>query len=99
MQAQARGMGGRLYLFTPEALAEVPEATGAYFLFRGEDPVYAGIAAGGATLRSELTAQLHCRRGAAQATHFTWQAAGDALEAYRLQLAAYARWGAWTRPE
>jgi hypothetical protein len=84
-------------LFSAEAVADVPEVTGAYILFRGVRPLYAGIAAGAATLRSELRAHL---RGANVATHFSWQAAGDALDAYRLQLTAYANWEfAWMRPE
>jgi hypothetical protein len=82
-------------LFTADAVSEVPEVTGAYILFRGAHPIYAGIAAGAATLRSELRAHL---RGA-ETTHFSWQAAADALDAYRLQLAAYADWeSAWMRP-
>jgi hypothetical protein len=85
-------MGERLLAFTAEALSGVPHATGAYFLFRGRQPVCAGVAAGGATLRSELGARLRGDFGPNSATHFAWVANGDPLQAYRLQLAAYGRW-------
>jgi hypothetical protein len=86
-------------LFTAEAVATVPEVTGAYVLFREQHPLYAGIAAGGATLRSELAAHLHATRRDGHVTHFSWQAAANALDAYRLQLTAYAHWRCeWMRP-
>ena len=75
--------------FTAEAVAAVPEVAGVYILFRGQQPVYAGIAAGAASLRAELNAQLIGRRGTDEATHFWWQSTGDVLEAYRMQLAVY----------
>jgi hypothetical protein len=76
-------------LFTAEAVAGVPEVTGVYILFRGQHPIYAGIAAGAATLRSELAARLSGALGINEATHFWWQSTGDALDAYRMQLAVY----------
>ena len=82
-------MGERLLPFTSAAIERVPHATGAYFLFRAREPVCAAVAAGGATLRSELAARL---AQGSDATHFSWIRTADALHAYRLQLAAHARW-------
>jgi hypothetical protein len=80
--------------FTADAVALVPEGMGAYVLFKGPQPLFAGMAAGGATLRSELTAHLRGDFGprTRAATHFTWRATAEALEAYHLQIAAHARW-------
>lgn len=84
--------------FTAAALRRVPSRTGVYFLFRDHEPVCAGVASGGASLRSELAARLKMEHGVNRATHFNWIETGDPLTAYRLQLAAYACIRAPDRP-
>lgn len=93
-------MGGPLR-FTVDALDLVPQSPGTYFLFRGPLLLFAGMAAGGATLRSELSAHLRGDFGARTraATHFAWLATHDVLEAYRLQLAAHACWDLRANPK
>ena len=81
----------RLLPFTAEAIRSVPCVRGTYFLFRGTTPICAAVAAGGATLHSELHARLKADKAGA-ATHFTWIQADDPLQAYRLQLDAHAGW-------
>ena len=80
--------------FTAAAVARVPNVTGAYFLYRGWRPVFAGVACGGATLRDELRAHRRGDFGPATrgATHFSWRGTRDPLTAYRMQLGAHARW-------
>jgi hypothetical protein len=80
--------------FTFEMLAAVPQVTGTYFVFRLDEPLYVGVAAGGANLRSELVRHLARELGipTRHATHFWWHATDDVMEAYRLQLAAHAVW-------
>jgi hypothetical protein len=86
-------MRERLLPFTARFVRCVPRATGTYFLFRGEEPLCAGVAAGAASLRSELEARFRRMRGEERPTHFYWIESGDVLTAYRLQLSAYALWG------
>jgi hypothetical protein len=83
-------MGERLRLFTAEAMGEVPRSGGTYFLFRGRELLCAAVAAGGATLQSELSARLRREPDTGSATRFAWIATDDPLQAYRLQLEAYA---------
>ena len=84
----------RLHPFTAAAVARVPRVAGAYFLYCGLRPVFAGVACGGATLRDELSAHRRGDFGAStrDATHFSWRGTPDAVAAYRIQLGAHARW-------
>jgi hypothetical protein len=78
----------------PENLAAVPEGQGAYILYARQSPIYAGVAAGGTTLRAELAAHLRGEYGeqTREATHCAWQETASSLAAYGLQLAVHARW-------
>jgi hypothetical protein len=82
------GMGRRRQ-FTALAIARVPAGPLAYVLLRGAAPLYAGVAAGGATLRRELAAHLRGEFGTAgrAPTHFSYELCPDALHAYCAQVA------------
>jgi hypothetical protein len=81
----------RLY-FTARGISAAPAAGGAYLLYRGARPVYAGVAAGAATLRKELRSHLRGEFGHTKATHFSYQVCADPLRAYAAQLEVHARW-------
>jgi len=82
----------RYFHFTARGIAAAPAAPGAYLLYRGARPVYAGVAAGAATLRGELRAHLGGEFGRTAATHFSCQVCADPLRAYAAQLEVHARW-------
>jgi hypothetical protein len=69
-----------------------PLTAGVYRLFRGQRIVHVGMAAGDATLRSEILAHARGDYGAAtqSADHVDWEVAPDALFAYRRFLSVFA---------
>ena len=70
-----------------------PRSPGVYRLYRGERLIHIGMAAGSATLRSEIIAHARGACGAATqaADHADWEVAPDALFAYRRFLSLFAR--------
>ena len=81
----------RRFSFTARAVARAPAARGAYLLYRESRLVYAGVAAGAATLRGELEAHLRGEFAPSPATHFSYEVCAEPLRAYAAQLAAHAR--------
>jgi len=69
-----------------------PRTAGVYRLYRGTRIVHVGMAAGGATLRSEILAHARGERGAATQSAETvdWEVAPDAAFAYRRFLSVFA---------
>ena len=69
-----------------------PLAPGVYRLYCGKRIVHVGMAAGAATLRSELLAHAHGDYGAAtqSADRVDWEVAPDAFFAYRRFLSVFA---------
>lgn len=83
--------------FIETRIAEAPTAQGAYRLYKDTRVIYVGMAAGGATLRSELNRHARGHFGALSqaATHFDYRVADDAQEAYRVYLDLYLSSGLW----
>lgn len=81
---------------TNQALARLAESTplapGVYRLYCGKHIVHVGMAAGAATLRSELLAHARGEYGAAtqSADRVDWEVAPDAVFAYRRFLSVFA---------
>lgn len=74
-------------------LAEAsPPSPGVYRLYCGERIVHVGMAAGGATLRSEILAHARGEYGPAtqSADHVDWEVSPDAALAYRRFLSVFA---------
>lgn len=70
-----------------------PLAPGLYRLYQGERVIHVGMAAGAATLRSEIVAHASGEYGAAtqSADDVDWEVAPDAFLAYRRFLSVFAR--------
>ena len=68
-----------------------PLSAGVYRLYRGQRLLHVGMAAGAATLRSEVIAHARGEYGAATrlANRVQWEVAPDALFAYRRFLSVY----------
>lgn len=79
------------YDFDATSILRVPAAPGAYRLYRNARIVYVGMAAGGATLRSELRRHFRGDFGPAtrSATEFEYCEAADAFAAYQAYLELY----------
>jgi hypothetical protein len=81
---------------TNQALARLaqgsPPSPGVYRLYCGKRILHVGMAAGGATLRSELLAHARGEYGAAtqSADRVDWEVAPDAAFAYRRFLSVFA---------
>ena len=80
-------------------LEKIPASEGVYRLYRGARLLHIGMAAGAATLRSELLLHAHGEYGPAtqQADRVDWEVSPDALSAYEIFLALYAEatYSAW----
>jgi len=76
-----------------QLIRRCPRAPGVYRLYHGKRMVHIGMAAGSATLRSEMVAHARGAYGAATqaADHADWEVAPDALFAYRRFLSLFAR--------
>jgi hypothetical protein len=75
-----------------ERAKSCPASTGVYRLYRGARIIHVGMAAGAATLRSELLAHAAGEYGAETqaADKVDWEVAPDAAFAYRRFLSLYA---------
>lgn len=79
----------------PNTLADqardCPDCAGVYRLYRGQSLLHVGMAAGGATLRSEILCHARGDYGprTQAADRVEWEVAPDAVLAYRRFLALY----------
>ena len=73
------------------ATLDLPASPGVYRLYRGQRLIHVGMAAGAATLRSEITAHARGDYGphTQEADRVEWEVAPDALLAYKRFLALY----------
>lgn len=71
---------------------DVPLCAGVYRLYEGKQLLHVGMAAGGATLRSEIERHADGEYGGRtqRADRVAWEVAPDAVFAYRRFLALYA---------
>jgi hypothetical protein len=82
-------------VLTPATLAEqaqdCPAAPGVYRLYRGRCLLHIGMAAGAATLRSEILSHARGDHGprTQAADHVEWEVASDAVFAYQRFLTLY----------
>jgi len=65
------------YPFSESYIRHSPDDAGIYWLWRGRDLIYVGIAADGATIRSRLYEHFYGRSCAcsSEATHYFWELA------------------------
>jgi hypothetical protein len=79
------------HTFNAKNVAAAPAAPGAYRLYKDARVIFVGMAAGGATLRSELKRHLRgdFGSGTEAASGFDYQEASDALDAYKTYLSLY----------
>ena len=64
-----------MYAFSETYIGQSPDDAGIYWLWRGAELIYVGIAAGGVTIRSRLSDHFSGRSCSCsrQATHYFWE--------------------------
>lgn len=66
--------------FTTWQISGAPPAPGVYVLWDGGEAIYVGATRGGSTIRSCLQDHYARRTQPHDATHFTWEIAGNATQ-------------------
>lgn len=77
--------------FNAREVAEAPAAPGVYLLYRGERPIFIGLAAAGTTIRQRLEQHLRGEGagGTRNATEFDYETSAYARALYRHYLSVY----------
>ena len=92
---------GERLAFVPASLAGVPASPGIYLLYRHDQLVYIGLAAGGGSIREQLRQHLRglggpCTRAA---TEFDYETSAEPLALYRHYVAVYLETSCGVLPE